>query len=78
MTYVLTGCWTTSAFVIDAHDGKVEVILQGLKLTEIGSSSPGFGVNTATLPFEPGAGAGGGTLAGVLALDLSLSTGELL
>lgn len=34
-TYVLTDCWTTSAFAIDAHDGKVELELQGLTCQEI-------------------------------------------
>ncbi len=34
-TYVLTDAWTTSAFVIDAHDGKVEVTLEGLTLQEL-------------------------------------------
>lgn len=35
MNYVLTDCWTTSAFVVDAHDGKVEVTLEGLTLQEL-------------------------------------------
>lgn len=34
-TYVLTDAWTTSAFVIDAHDGKVEVTFEGLNCKEI-------------------------------------------
>jgi|SRR5882672_3510981 len=34
-TYVLTEAWTTSAFVIDAHDGKVEVTFEGLTCQEI-------------------------------------------
>jgi hypothetical protein len=38
MTYVLTDCWTTSAFVIDARDGKVEVELQGLTLSELSTA----------------------------------------
>jgi hypothetical protein len=33
--YVLTECWTTSAFVIDAHDGRVEVTLEGMALDEL-------------------------------------------
>jgi len=35
MNYVLTDCWTTAAFVVDAHDGKVEVTLEGLTLQEL-------------------------------------------
>jgi tail tube protein len=35
VTYVLTQAWTTSAFVIDAHDGKVEVTFEGVACTEI-------------------------------------------
>lgn len=34
MTYVLSNCWTDSAFEIDAHDGKVGVKLEGMTLTE--------------------------------------------
>lgn len=34
-TYVLTDCWTTAAFQIDAHDGKVEITLEGKTLQEI-------------------------------------------
>ena len=34
-TYILTDCWTTSAFEIDAHDGKVEVALEGLQMEEL-------------------------------------------
>jgi hypothetical protein len=37
MTYVLTQAWTTSAFVIDAHDGKVDVTLEGITLQEMSS-----------------------------------------
>lgn len=35
VTYVLTNAWTTSAFVIDAHDGKVEVTFEGKTCNEI-------------------------------------------
>ncbi len=34
-SYVLANCWTTSAFVIDAHDGKLELTLEGLQIEEI-------------------------------------------
>lgn len=34
-TYVLIDAWTTAAFVIDAHDGKVEVTFEGLSCEEI-------------------------------------------
>jgi hypothetical protein len=34
-TYVLANCWATSAFEIDAHDGRVEVTLEGLTMEEI-------------------------------------------
>jgi hypothetical protein len=34
-TYVLSNAWTTSAFVIDAHDGKVEVTFEGLTCDEM-------------------------------------------
>jgi hypothetical protein len=34
-TYVLTHAWTTAGFVIDAHDGKVEVTLEGITCQEI-------------------------------------------
>lgn len=34
-TYVLTDAWVTAAFVIDAHDGKVEVTFEGLDCQEI-------------------------------------------
>jgi hypothetical protein len=34
-TYVLTNAWTTAAFVIDAHDGKVEVTFEGITCQEI-------------------------------------------
>src|ERR1017187_9192715 len=33
--YVLTDCWAVSGSVIDAHDGKVEVTLEGLTLQEM-------------------------------------------
>lgn len=36
-TYVLTEAWTTSAFVIDAHDGKVEVTFEGKSCREVSS-----------------------------------------
>jgi hypothetical protein len=35
VTYVLTKAWTTSAFVIDAHDGKIELTLEGFSCTEM-------------------------------------------
>lgn len=35
MTYVLTGAWVTAMFVIDAHDGKVEVTFEGITCQEI-------------------------------------------
>ncbi|WP_024340984.1 phage tail tube protein [Bradyrhizobium japonicum] len=35
VTYVLTEAWTTSAFAIDAHDGKVEVTFEGVTCEEI-------------------------------------------
>lgn len=35
VTYVLTEAWTTSAFSIDAHDGKVEVTFEGVTCEEI-------------------------------------------
>ena len=34
-TYVLTEAWVTSAFVIDAHDGKCEVTFEGVTCQEI-------------------------------------------
>jgi hypothetical protein len=34
-TYVLTDAWVTAAFVIDAHDGKVEVTFEGITCQEI-------------------------------------------
>jgi uncharacterized membrane protein len=34
-TYVLTDAWVTAAFVIDAHDGKVEVTFEGFTCQEI-------------------------------------------
>lgn len=34
-SYVLTDCWTTAAFQIDAHDGRVEVTLEGLTCQEL-------------------------------------------
>jgi hypothetical protein len=34
-TYVLSEAWTTSAFMIDAHDGKVEVTFEGKTCDEI-------------------------------------------
>lgn len=34
-TYVLTDAWTTAAFSIDAHDGKVEVTFEGFDCQEI-------------------------------------------
>jgi hypothetical protein len=37
VTYVLSQCWTTSAFVIDAHDGKVEITLEGISCVEMPS-----------------------------------------
>jgi len=38
MTYILSDCWTTSAFEIDAHDGRVEVTLEGLSMEELASA----------------------------------------
>ena len=38
MTYVLMNCWVTSAFEIDAHDGRVEVTLEGLQMEELAGS----------------------------------------
>lgn len=35
MNYVLTNAWVTSAFVLDAHDGKVAVQFEGLSLQEL-------------------------------------------
>lgn len=35
VTYVLTEAWTTSAFSIDAHDGKVEVTFEGITCEEV-------------------------------------------
>lgn len=35
VTYVLTSAWTTSAFAIDAHDGKVEVTFEGITCEEV-------------------------------------------
>jgi hypothetical protein len=37
MSYILTDAWTVSAFVIDAHDGKVMVELEGMTLQEMSS-----------------------------------------
>lgn len=34
-SYVLTDCWTTAAFMIDAHDGRVELTLEGLTCQEL-------------------------------------------
>lgn len=34
-TYVLVDAWVTAAFVIDAHDGKVEVTFEGFSCQEI-------------------------------------------
>jgi hypothetical protein len=34
-TYVLTEAWVTSAFVIDAHDGKFEATFEGITCQEI-------------------------------------------
>lgn len=44
MTYILTDCWTTAAFVIDAHDGKVDVTLEGVTLQELIGGTPTGGV----------------------------------
>jgi hypothetical protein len=35
MTYILTNCWSSGVRQIDAHDGKVEVTLQGLTMQEV-------------------------------------------
>ena len=37
MSYILVDAWTVSAFVIDAHDGKVMVELEGMSLQEMPS-----------------------------------------
>ena len=37
VTYVLTQAWVTSAFVIDAHDGKCEVTFEGFTCEELTS-----------------------------------------
>lgn len=34
-TYILTDCWTVGAFMIDAHDGRVELTLEGLTCQEL-------------------------------------------
>lgn len=34
-TYILSNCWTAGLREIDAHDGKVEVTLQGITMTAI-------------------------------------------
>lgn len=34
-SYVLTDCWTQGGFVIDAHDGRVELTLEGLTCQEL-------------------------------------------
>lgn len=41
MLYVLNNCWTKGEFSIEAHDGKVEVALQGLQMTETTSATAG-------------------------------------
>lgn len=33
--YVLSDAWVTAAFVIDAHDGKVEVTFEGISCSEL-------------------------------------------
>jgi Phage tail tube protein len=39
MLYVLSNCWTANQpFEIDAHDGKVEITLEGMTMTETTSS----------------------------------------
>jgi hypothetical protein len=35
MNYVLSDAWVTSAFVLDAHDGKIDVTFEGLSLQEL-------------------------------------------
>jgi uncharacterized protein YlzI (FlbEa/FlbD family) len=35
MTYVLEHCWRADESVIDAHDGKVEVKLEGMSMEEL-------------------------------------------
>lgn len=37
MSYILTDAWTVAAFVLDAHDGKLMVELEGLTLQEMPS-----------------------------------------
>jgi hypothetical protein len=39
VTYTLANCWSKSGSVIDAHDGKVEVTLQGLFITELNAQA---------------------------------------
>jgi Phage tail tube protein len=39
VTYTLANCWAKSGSVIDCHDGKVEVVLQGLTLSELGAAA---------------------------------------
>jgi hypothetical protein len=34
-TYILIDAWVTAAFVIDAHDGKVEVTFEGFSCQEL-------------------------------------------
>jgi hypothetical protein len=34
-TYILVDAWVTAAFVIDAHDGKVEVTFEGFSCQEL-------------------------------------------
>lgn len=34
-TYVLTDAWVTASFVVDAHDGKVEVTFEGITCQEL-------------------------------------------
>lgn len=34
-TYVLSDAWVTAAFVVDAHDGKVEVTFEGITCNEL-------------------------------------------
>jgi hypothetical protein len=37
MSYILTDAWTVAAFVIDAHDGKVMIELEGMSMQEMPS-----------------------------------------
>jgi hypothetical protein len=35
MNYILSDAWVTSSFVLDAHDGKIDVTFEGLSLQEL-------------------------------------------